>query len=117
MLMLGSGCIKPPSSWYGGEIYPSVMINNSVFTWKQLVVEEDEFGIPLKSEYLPEGYTYLADIEHIEGDKLYQNYQFISEFDISGKIYINPSTPDLACLCVTTSWLQDTFVYFEAKRS
>ena len=97
------------------EIYPSVMINNKIFIWKEMVNHKDEFGNIVISQELPQGYTYLADLEHIDGDKLYQNYQFISEFDISGKIYINPSTPDLACLCVTTSWLQDAFVYFKAK--
>ena len=83
------------------EINPSVMVNGKIYTWVGIV----DTGIP-------DGYLYVSDLTHIEGDVLSEDGQFISTFDAKGQIYAHPDRPDRVYIQITTDWLEGNLVQF-----
>ena len=97
-------------SW-NTNIYPSVMFNGCIYEWE--TISGGASYVP--EGILPEGYKSAGEIHHIQGDKLNDNYQFISGFDASGELYINASDPKHVCIRITTPWLNKSYVIFSIK--
>jgi len=68
-----------------------------------------------KQGHLPDGYELVGNIEHIKGNYLSNEFQFISTFYATGEIYFNNDIPNDLCICITTYWLKDTYVIFSAE--
>ena len=91
------GCTLPGAT----EINPAVMVNGQVYTWAGMA-----------NSGIPDGYNYVSDLTHIEGDVLSEDGQFISTFEARGQIYSHPDRPDRVYIQITTDWLQEKLVQF-----
>lgn len=93
------------------EINPSVMYNDTVYSWKQMSGPITK----LPQGELPDGYEYVGDIQFVNTGKLERNFQFIAKFSATGKLYYNEDLPDQICICITTDWLDNAYVLFHVK--
>ena len=91
------GCTLPGAT----EINPAVMVNGQVYTWTGMA-----------NSGIPDGYNYVSDLTHIEGDVLSEDGQFISTFEARGQIYAHPDRPDRVYIQITTDWLDGEYVEF-----
>ncbi len=87
------------------EIYPTIMVNGTLYEW--------HFGVALVDE-LPVGSTYYGEIKHTNGTVPENDCDFVSTFGVSGRIFLDPNK-DLIYLELTTDWLEKQLVIFEPQ--
>lgn len=97
------GCIIPG----GNKIYPTIMVDGTLYEW--------HFGVGLVDE-LPAGSTYYGKIKHTDETTPQKDREFVSVFDASGRIFIDPDE-NLIYLELTTDWLEKQLVVFEPQET
>lgn len=93
------------------EIYPTVMVNGSLYEWRRGRAILDE---------VPEGAAYYGPVDHIAGKTPEKDGEFASAFAVTGEIYYwpkKPSIPEASCVYLVLSsgddWLEETVVAFD----
>jgi len=94
------GCNMIPG---GDEIYPTIMVDGTLYEW--------HLGIALIDE-LPVGSTYYGKIKHTDGTTPENDCELVSVFSANGRIFVNHSL-NLVYLELTTDWLEKQLVIFE----
>lgn len=102
-----NGCSLPGAL----EINPAVMYDGDIYYWKCLAGPASK----LPQGELPKGYKYVGDIEYNNKGKLTKDFQFIAKFKATGQLYYNIDDPNTVCICITTYWLDKTYVLFQKK--
>lgn len=98
---------RPPQS--GGtllgdtEVYPTVMVDGELYEWRK--------GRAICLD-VPEDLVYYGQIIHVDKNRPKNDCEFRAIFDVSGDIYICPSD-GCVYICITTDWMEDTFVVFD----
>lgn len=88
------------------EIYPAVMVEDHIYEWRRGSAIMDQ---------LPSDAERYGDVAHVEGSSPTANGEFVSVFTASGEIYTLPDEQDSVYLCLTTDWMEDTFVVFDLQ--
>ena len=94
------GCTVLPGS---DEIYPTIMVDGTLYEWL--------LGKALIDE-LPVGSIYYGKIKHTNGMTPENDREFVSVFQASGRIFVDPNE-NLVYLELTTDWLEKQLVIFE----
>lgn len=94
------GCPMLPGS---DKIYPTIMVDNTLYEWR--------LGVALVDE-LPIGSTYYGKINHTSRTTPEKDCELVSVFPASGRIFVNHNE-DLVYLELTTDWLENQLVIFE----
>lgn len=105
----GEGCGTLPGA---EEIYPSVMYNGTIYYWKQMAGPVTQ----LPKGISPEGYEFTGSIEYTDSGKLTEDMQFTAAFEASGKLFVNEEEKDRVCICLTTYWLDNSYVIFTTEK-
>ena len=90
------------------EINPALMYSGSVYYWKNISGTANNMP---KGE-LPSGYQYVGDIQYVDKQKPEQDMQFVAKFKATGKLYAKKDEPKDVCVCITTNWLNQSYVIF-----
>jgi len=86
------------------EIYPTVMVDGQLYEWRK--------GVAICNE-LPNDSVYYGELTHVEGETPTNDCEFVSVFSVSGQIYTISENDEYVYLCLTTDWLNETFVVFD----
>ncbi len=89
------------------EIYPTIMVNSTLYEWR--------FGVALVNE-LPIGSTYYGEIKHTNGTTPENDCELVCTFAASGRIFTDPGE-DIIYLELTTSWLEKQLIIFEPQET
>lgn len=89
------------------EIYPTIMVNGTLYEWR--------FGVALVDE-LPIGSTYYGKINHTNGTVPENDCELVCTFAASGRIFTDPGE-DIIYLELTTSWLEKQLIIFEPQET
>lgn len=89
------------------KIYPTVMVGDVCYEWRR--------GRAIYKS-LPDGCEYYGEITHVSGEWPEHDGEFVSTFSASGQIYTVQGNTDTVYLCLTTSWMDGTFVAFDICR-
>ena len=102
---------RPPQS--GGtlpgdtEVYPTVMVDGKLYEWRK--------GRAI-CVTVPEDLVHYGQIIHVDKNRPKNDCEFRAIFDVSGDIYICPSD-GCVYICITTDWMEDTFVVFDPVKT
>lgn len=86
------------------EIYPTIMVDGQLYEWRK--------GAAICNE-LPNDSVYYGELTHVEGETPRNDCEFVSVFSVSGQIYTISENDKCVYLCLTTDWLNETFVVFD----
>ena len=89
------------------EVYPTVMVNGQLYEWRKGVAICDE---------IPEDCLYYGKLIYVEKNSPENDCEFSSTFSASGDIY-TMSDSDSVYVCISTEWLNNTFVIFDAVKT
>jgi hypothetical protein len=93
------------------ERYPALMYNGNIYYWKHMSATQD--NLP-KGELLS-GYQYVGDIEYVDKQTPEKDFQFVAKFKATGALYAKKDQPKDVCVCLTTDWLDQSYVIFSLK--
>lgn len=91
-----------------GDMNPALMYNGNIYDWKHMSATAQNQP---KGE-LPSGYQYVGDIQYVDKQTPEKDLQFVAGFKATGQIYANKDQPQNVCVCITTDWLDQSYVIF-----
>jgi hypothetical protein len=97
-----------PTLYGSSEIYPSLMYDEKIYTWTKMA----EITSKYPKGVLPDGYNYVGDITHESTGKLTENFQFVAKFEAEGQVFYNHNNLSNLYICITTDWLDNSYVIF-----
>lgn len=100
-----------PTLYGANEIYPAMMYDGKIYKWDKMA--EKTSKIP--QGILPEGYDYVGDINYVSTGKLTEDFQFIAKFEAKGQVYFNKNDPGNLYICITTDWIDNSYVIFTTE--
>ncbi len=106
---VSGNCPVPTSSMTptgSGTAQASIMVHGEIYEWEKMYNQKINIEIP--EEWLKYG-----DIVRVNGEEPQNDCEFVSDFEASGEIYINPENDTEIYLLLNTGWFSKRFVVFK----